>query len=151
MKTRKIIIAMPTEDEFMPSISRWGHEFNWAKCEAHFVHVVRKDYAVSEMSVVQVPDEKTFEKQKSTTIEFIKNKAVEMMPERAFENAHFEVFCDLSPAESVVNYAKKIDANMIVVATRHKKGILGLFSSSFADRMLELSPCDVLILRPEKK
>lgn len=39
-------------------------------------------------------------------------------------------------------------AGMIVVATRNKRGFSGLFLSSFADRLLKLSPCDVLVLRP---
>jgi nucleotide-binding universal stress UspA family protein len=148
MKVKKIIIAMPTEEEFMPSISRWGHEHNWAKCEAHFVHVVRKDFAISEMNAVQVPDNKTFEQIKTSSLEFFKNKAREIMPERAFENAHFEVLFDTSPAEKIAEYAQKIQANMVVIATRNRKGIVGFFSSSFADRILELSPCDVLVLRP---
>ena len=151
MKEKKIIIAMPTEEDFMPSISRWGHEFNWAKCEAHFIHVVRKDYAVSEMSAIQIPDDKTFEQLKHSSLEFFKKKAHDVMPERAFDNAHFEVFLDHSPPDRIVKYANEIGADMIVVATRSKKGIVGFFTSSFADRMLKFSPCDVLVLRPAKK
>lgn len=148
MKVKKIIIAMPTEEEFMPSISRWGHEFNWAKSEAHFVHVVRKEFAINEMSAVQIPDNKTFEQIKRYSFDFFKKKAQEIMPERAFEKAHFEVFFHTSPAESIAEYAKELGANLIVVATRKKKGIIGFFTSSFADQILKLSPCDVLVLRP---
>jgi nucleotide-binding universal stress UspA family protein len=150
METRKIIIAMPTEDEFMPSISRWAHEFNWTKCEAYFVHTVQQNFSISEMTVIKIPDQKTFDELKPSTIDFIKNKARGFLPDTAFKNAHFEVFCDQSPANHIAKYAKEIDANMIVVATRHKKGIVGFFTSSFADRMLEISPCDILILRPDK-
>ena len=52
---------MPTEEEFLPSISSRGHEFNWTKWQAHFVHVIRKEYAVSELSAIQIPDNQTFE------------------------------------------------------------------------------------------
>ena len=151
MKNRKIIIAMPTEEDFMPSISRWGHEFNWTKCEVHFVHVIKKNYVVSEMSVAEFPDPETLHKVKEYNLEFFKKKAREILPDRAFENAHFEIFCDASPADKIVEYANNIDANMIVVATRNKRGFAGLFTSSFADRMLALSPCDILVLRPSKK
>ncbi len=88
---------------------------------------------------------------KETNLEFFKKKAREILLDRAFENAHFEIFCDASPADKMVEYAKGIDVNMIVVATRNKRGIAGLFTSSFADRMLALSPCDILVLRPNKK
>lgn len=150
MKNRKIIIAMPTEEEFMPSISRWGHEFNWTRCEVHFVHVIRKNYEVSEMSVLELPDSETMRKVTEANLEFFKKKAKEILPERAFENAHFKVFSDVSPADKMVEYAKEIDANMIVVATRNKRGLAGFFTSSFADKMLTFSPCDILVLRPNK-
>jgi hypothetical protein len=62
------------------------------------------------------------------------------LPDWAFENAHFEIFSDVSPVDKIVEYAKGIDANMIVVATRNKRGPAGLFTNSFADRMLAFSP-----------
>jgi len=145
VKNRKIIIAMPTEEEFMPSISRWGHEFNWTRCEVHFVHVFKKNYEVSEISIVEFPDSTTLGKLKESSLEFFKKKAREMLPDKAFENAHFEIFSDVTPADKIVEYAKRIDANMIVVATRHKRGLAGLFTSSFADKMLAFSPCDILL------
>ena len=119
MKNRKIIIAMPTE-------------------EVHFVHVVTKNYEVSEMSIVEFPDSTTLDKLKESNLEYLKKKAREILPDRALENAHFEIFCGASPADKMVRYAKKIDANMIVVATRNKRGLAGLFTSSFTDRMLAL-------------
>lgn len=151
MKNRRVIITMPTEEEFMPSISRWGHEFNWTRCEAHFVHVVEKTYEVSEMSIREFPSSDDLKTIKNSNLEFFKKKAREIMPEKAFENAKFEVFFDTSPAEKIAEYAKSIDANMVVVATRNKRGLAKLFTSSFADRILTLSPCDILILRPNKE
>ncbi|CAH1075488.1 universal stress protein [Candidatus Nitrotoga sp. 1052] len=148
MNPQKIVIAMPAEEEFMPSISRWGHEYVWTKREIYFVHVIKKDISVSEMGVEEIPDKVTVENLKQQMLDFIKNKAREMMPELAFKKAHFEVLFAQSPAERLAEYAKEINAGMIVVATRNKRGFSGLFLSSFADRLLKLSPCDVLVLRP---
>jgi hypothetical protein len=148
MKTQKVIIAMPTEEDFMPSFSRWAHQFDWSKTEAHFIHIVQKNYAVNDMGITQIPDDKTFNEIKSGTLNFIKKKAHEIMPEKAFDHAHFDVFFNYSPQEGMIKYAHTINANMIVVATRNKKGIVGFFTSSFAEAMLKFSPCDVLIIRP---
>lgn len=148
MNPQKIIIAIPTEEEFMPSISRWGHEYGWTKREAYFVHVIKKDISVSEMGFEETPDKATVENMKQQMLDFIKNKAREMMPELAFKKAHFEVLFAQSPADRLAEYAKEINAGMIVAATRNKRGFSGLFLSSFADRLLKLSPCDVLVLRP---
>ncbi len=149
MNPQKIVIAMPTEEEFMPSISRWGHECVWTKTEAYYVHVIKKDIGISEMGVEEIPDKVTVENLKQQMLDFIKNKAKEMMPELAFKKAHFEVLFAQSPAERIAEYAKEINAGVIVVATRNKRGFSGLFLSSFADRILKLSPCDVLVLRPK--
>ena len=148
MNPQKIVIAMPTEDEFMPSISRWGHEYVWTHKEVHFIHVARKDFYVHEMGVDEIPGKVEQENIKKQLLDFIKNKAGEMMPSQAFNKAHFEVIFAQSPADRLAEYAKEINAGMVVVATRNKKGLAGIFLSSFADRLLKLSPCDILVLRP---
>ncbi|MDP1786384.1 universal stress protein [Nitrosomonas sp.] len=148
MNPQKIVIAMPTEEEFMPSISRWGHEYAWTKREVYFIHIVRKDVYVSEMGVDETPSKAAQEDMKQQMLDFIKNKASEMMPLPAFKKAHFEVLFAQSPADRLAEYAKEINAGMIVVATRNKRGFSGIFLSSFADRLLKLSPCDILVLRP---
>ena len=148
MNPQKIVIAMPTEDEFMPSISRWGHEYVWTHKEVYFIHVVRKDIYVHEMGVDEIPGKVEQENIKKQLLDFIKNKASEMMPLQAFNKAHFEVIFAQSPADRLADYAREINAGMVVVATRNKKGFSGIFLSSFADRLLKLSPCDILVLRP---
>lgn len=148
MNPQKIVVAMPTEEEFMPSIARWGHEYTWTNKEVHFVHIIEKYVRVSDMGVENLPDKDTVEKLKLHTLDFIKSKAKEMMPVTAFKKAHFEVIFAQSPAEQLAKHAKEINAGMIVIATRNKRGFAGLFLSSFADRILKLSPCDVLVLRP---
>jgi nucleotide-binding universal stress UspA family protein len=148
MNPQKIVIAMPTEEDFMPSISRWGQEYGWTKREVYFIYVIRKDVCVGEMSVVETPSKAAQENMKQHLLEFIKNKASEMMPLPTFKQAHFEVQFAQSPADQLAEYAKEINAGMIVVATRNKRGFSRMFLSTFADRLLKLSHCDVLVLRP---
>lgn len=100
------------------------------------------------MGVEDVPNRDIMENLKQTTLHFLKKKAIEMMPAAAFKKAHFEILYAQFPAEQLAKYAKEIDAGLVVIATRKKKGFSGLFLSSFADRILKLSPCDILILRP---
>jgi nucleotide-binding universal stress UspA family protein len=49
-----------------------------------------------------------------------------------------------------IEYAANINADMVVVSTRGKRGIEGLFDSSFAQHMCKYSPTSVFILRPER-
>ncbi|MBP0118597.1 MAG: universal stress protein [Candidatus Nitrotoga sp.] len=146
MNPQKIIIVMPTEEELMPSISRWVHEYAWAQRDAYFIYVVRKNIDVGETSVDETPNKVVQAEIKRNMLNFIKNKAREMMPSSAFQKAQFEVLFAQSPADRLAEYAKEINAGLIVVATRNKKGFSRMFLSSFADRLLKLSLCDVLVL-----
>lgn len=60
------------------------------------------------------------------------------------------VFFSQSPKQKIKEYLESINADLVVVATRGKHGIDGLFSSSFAEFLVKFSPCDVHILRPRK-
>ena len=149
MDPLKIVVAMPAEEEFMPSISRWGHEYVWTKKVVYFVHVVREDVYISDRGVEKILSKEEKENMRQHTLDFIKNKASEMIPLSVFKKAQFEVIFAQNPADRLAKYAKEINAGMIVVATRNKKGFAGFFLSSFADRIISLSPCDVLVLRPK--
>ena len=80
MNPQKIVIAMPTEEEFMPSISRWGHEYVWTKKETYFVHVIKENISVSEMGVEEFPDKVTVENLKQQTLNFIKGTSKNSLP-----------------------------------------------------------------------
>jgi nucleotide-binding universal stress UspA family protein len=150
MPSKKIIIAMPSEDELLKSFFSWGKNFDWLNVEPHFVHVIRKDYMVNEVSIIELPDQKTVEEIKVILLQFMKNKAQEIVPAEVMERAKFEILLDSSPADRVAKYGLDIGAQTIVVGTRQKKGILGIFTSSFAERLLAVSACDLLVLRPQK-
>lgn len=59
-----------------------------------------------------------------------------------------KIFFSQSPKQKIKDYLKEVNADLVVVATRGKHGIEGLFSSSFAEFLVKYSPCDVHILRP---
>ena len=105
MNPQKIVIAMPTEDEFMPSISRWGHEYVWTHKEVYFIHVVRKDIYVHEMGVDEIPGKVEQENIKKQLLDFIKNKAGEMMPLQAFKKKHQFLWI----LELIFTFARKSD------------------------------------------
>ena len=60
-----------------------------------------------------------------------------------------EVYFTQSPKQKMKEYLKEINADLVVVATRGKHGIEGLFTSSFAEFLVKYSPCDIHILRPK--
>jgi nucleotide-binding universal stress UspA family protein len=51
------------------------------------------------------------------------------------------------PAEEIVNYAKSIDAQMIVIATRGQSGLAHALLGSVAEGVVRQAECPVLTVR----
>ena len=57
-------------------------------------------------------------------------------------------FSDEKPSELIVNYAKKVDARLIVMASQGKGAIGRFFLGSNTQRVVAQSSCPVLIIPP---
>ncbi|MBN2231440.1 MAG: universal stress protein [Deltaproteobacteria bacterium] len=55
------------------------------------------------------------------------------------------------PYEEIVNYAKEIDADMIVMATHGHSGLSHILLGSVAEKVVRHAPCPVLTVRPKGK
>lgn len=55
-----------------------------------------------------------------------------------------------NPGYEIVEYAKKIDADFIIMASHGRTGISRLLLGSVAERVLRLSECPVIVLRHPK-
>ncbi len=53
------------------------------------------------------------------------------------------------PATDIVNVAREVDAELIVVGTRGQGLIAGLLLGSVTQRLLQIAPCPVLSVTPE--
>jgi nucleotide-binding universal stress UspA family protein len=53
----------------------------------------------------------------------------------------------ISPKGSLCDYAKDKNIDSMVIGTRVKHGIAGLFSSSFTEYMVRHAPCELRIIR----
>ncbi|MBT3979944.1 MAG: universal stress protein [Bacteriovoracaceae bacterium] len=49
---------------------------------------------------------------------------------------------------TAIEHLEKVDADLVIVATRGEQGAKGLFKESFSFFLTESAPCDVLVLRP---
>lgn len=65
-----------------------------------------------------------------------------------YQNTIVECLFAPHPKREMVEYLKKIQADLVATATRGKHGFKGLFLSSFTDHLIKFAPSDVLVLRP---
>jgi universal stress protein A len=62
-------------------------------------------------------------------------------------NAETALVLSTSPSEAICELAKKIGADMIVIATHGRTGLTHLLIGSVAERVVRHAPCPVLTLR----
>ncbi|MCC6877846.1 MAG: universal stress protein [Sandaracinaceae bacterium] len=66
------------------------------------------------------------------------------------EDLEMVILHDPSPAHAICAYAKKIGADLIVIATHGRTGLKHLLIGSVAERVVRHAPCPVLSLRSTK-
>lgn len=148
MKKKKIVVAIPPEEEFISSFARWGQDYDWDNKDVHFVHVVKKNIHFQLVGEREVPDEETFNKNKDRIDKYLESVSKKIMKHDKTNSVEFSTFLSASPVEDLADFLLKTQADLVVVATRKKAGLEKIYLSSFADSLIKVSPCDVLILRP---
>ena len=149
MQAQTLLIAIPLEENLLKPLYQWGKKFNFTNVEnIHLIYVVKKNITPLEFGLMESPDEKTFQDMIPPLERFLQEEAKKIIPTEFNGKTILEVTSDFHPEELVVDYIKKNNVNLIVVSTRGKHGIDGLFHSSFTDYMVKFSPCDIFVVRP---
>ena len=76
----------------------------------------------------------------------VKAFLAEKLAEMGYKEVHIEVKIG-DPSTQIVDYAKEIEAELIVTTSHCNKGLSRFLLGSVAERVVRLSPCSVLILR----
>jgi nucleotide-binding universal stress UspA family protein len=53
-------------------------------------------------------------------------------------------------AQAIVQYAKQFGADLVVVGQRGHSGLIGRLLGSTSDRVVDMAPCSVLVVRDER-
>jgi len=152
MPQLKIAIAVPLEESLLHPRYSWGGRFDWSHVrEVHLVHIVKKNITPLEFGLVEMPDENTYQEMAPTLEKYLRDEAQKIIPEKYRGEFFFHLTRDFSPEEEMIGVLKKTNVDLLVVSTRGKHGFEGLFHSSFTDKMVKYSPCDVYVVRPPAK
>lgn len=145
---KNIVLCVDLNEESMNRLKNIHHDIDLKHAKVHLVHVFEVQYYVSEFTPYVFPSEDQYAEMEKSTLEILEKLGKDLGV--AKENLEMKCFFSRSNEEKVLDYLKSSNANMVVVATRGKHGIDGLFSSSFTDYLCKYSPCDVLVVRPKK-
>jgi nucleotide-binding universal stress UspA family protein len=145
-------IAIPLEEELLKPFYDWGKKFDFKEVEhLHVIHVVKKNITPLEFGLMESPDERTFKEMAPTLKKFLQDEIKKIIPDQFKGEMTYKLSSGFHPEEDMVDYLKKIEADLIVVSTRGRHGFHGLFHSSFTEFMVKFAPCDVYVVRPSIK
>lgn len=150
MTSNNLVIALPLEEELLDPFYSWASSFDFKHFDSiSFIHIVKKTITPIEFSVIENPTEATFLQMKPTLENFLKEEKNKIIPKDYLGQIQYIVSKHLHPDEEMIHFLKELKTKLVVVSTRGKHGLKGLFTSSFTDRMVKFSPCNILVLRPQ--
>lgn len=79
-----------------------------------------------------------------------KQKVTEFLAQKLGEMGYKEVQIEVAigdPSTEIIDCAKEIDSDLIVMPSHGRKGVSRFLLGSVAERVVRLSPCPVLILK----
>lgn len=150
---KKMMACIDLKNISLKSISNYLSDYNWTHTnELHLIHgfllqtfsdgfyidtyPLEKDYKEIVDSAIKTMD--------SIEIEIFKNNNILLKPKIIKE-----CFITSSPKNKLANYSNEKGIDIMLIATRGKHGIKGLFSSSFARFMLSHVKAELRIIRSE--
>lgn len=148
MQPKKIVIAVNLDQKDQKPLERLKNTPWFENTEVHFVYVLECAYYGVGLTAYYYPPTSEFPRIKKEVTQHLTKLSRKIFPHTGEQKIVVKCLFEQDAKESFCQYAKSVKADMVIVATRGKKGIKGFFDSSFARYLSKYSPADLLILRP---
>ncbi len=146
---KEIVLCASLTDESLDLLKSLKNSTLLDDARIHLVHCFEIQVYTNEFSPYIYPTEDKYPELTEAAkgiLQNVENELKKFHPDTEFIK---EVYFTQSPKQKMKEYLKEMNADLVVVATRGKHGIEGLFTSSFAEFLVKYSPCDIHILRPK--
>ena len=146
MKT--IVLCVDLKKECLNTLKTVTKIIDLRDTQVHLLHIYEGQIFNADLTPWIIPEPEQYpsiEKSILKTLSKLRHE-LDLNPDNVKEKCIFS----FSREQEIKNYLLQNDASLVVLATRGKHGIEGLFLSSLADFLCKYSPCDVLVLRPQK-
>lgn len=147
---KKVMVAVDLSDHSINLLKDKLSQRDWSGVsEVYLVHGFQLQIYADNFYFTAYPMEDQYEDVKKSVDELLDGLSKEVF-KAGGPKVISECLISSSPAKELADYAgeKKIDE--MIIATRAKHGISGLFSSSFAEYMVRHAPCELIVLRAKE-
>jgi nucleotide-binding universal stress UspA family protein len=147
---RNVVICCSLEDENINLLKSLKGNPLLENAKLHFVHIFEIHVYTSDFSPYIFPSEEKYPEIEKASKQILGSIANEVCTEDELNKTELECYFAYSPKQKISDYLVEVDADLVIVASKQKHGIEGLFSSSFTEHLVKYSSCDVHILRPKE-
>lgn len=143
---KSIVICVDLNQRSLDTLKTISDKINLQDSLIHLIHVFEIHYTGQGYYAIVYPTTEEYPEIEKSVLKGLAELATDLkLPEnRVVKKCVFS-----HSKESVLkDYLSEVNAGMVIVATRGKHGVDGLFSGSLTNFLCQYSPCDVLVLRP---
>ncbi|MFZ4715327.1 MAG: universal stress protein [Bacteriovoracaceae bacterium] len=151
MNPKKVVIAVSLKKLDQKPLEKLKKSEWLEGAEIHLVHVIETVAYGVDLSPLLFPQESEYPKIRKEVIKELELLGKKLFPNTGRPKVITKCLFDYSANDAFCDYSKQMKADLIIVATRGKKGIKGFFDSSFARYMSKYAPADLMILRSNTK
>ena len=144
MKT--IVICTTLEEECLNNLKHLKNELDLTNSQIHIITIVKIQLYNFDLTPYIYPTENQYIEIENSAIEIMKGLGDSLGV--ASKEIIYKCYFEYDVKTKARYYLEKAAADLVIVSTRGKHGVKGLFSSSFADYLCKFSPCDILVMRP---
>ena len=119
------------------------------KTELHLLHIVAAQMYYAEIPEMMLPPMEGLTEQLRASGKEKLEKLASDMSKNLHPHIHIEESA-MRPADAIVETAANIKANLIVIGSHGRTGLMHILLGSTAERVVREAACDVLVIKPEK-
>lgn len=138
-----VLVAFDFSDTSMHALT-YGK--NLARAFGGRVHVIHVADVISTSAAQFYPDGPSEPEAKATQLGL--EQLHDVLAAEGVPTAYGYVCVSASPAQAIVDHAKDIHADIIVLGTHGRTGVSRLLMGSVAETVVRTAPCPVLVVRP---
>lgn len=144
MKT--IVIYTTLEEECLNNLKHLKKDLDLKNSQIHIITIVKIQLYNFDLTPYIYPTENQYVEIENSAIEIMKGLGDSLGVGN--KEIIYKCYFEYDVKTKARHYLQEVAADLVIVSTRGKHGVQGLFSSSFADYLCKFSPCDILVIRP---
>lgn len=145
---KNIVLCVDLREECLNVLKTVGQKINLKEAKVHLVHAFEIQSGVMEFATFVYPTEEQYPDIEKSVLDLLTS----LQKDLGLPDSQVEKHCYFSHSKesAMKDYLVSKKADLVVLSTRGKHGLEGFFASSLADYLCKYSPCDVLVLRPNR-